>query len=321
MTTALRATMRAARYTSFGPAASAIGLEQIATPVPASDEVLIRVAASSINGTDLFLREASGPMRLATKLPFTPGFDVAGVVAACGPNVTAFAVGDRVYALLGHRGGGTAEYALARQSHVAIAPTSVTLEAAAAVPLSGLTALQALRGVAGLRRGQRVLIYGASGGIGAFAVQLAKIFGAHVAGVGRAEKLEFIAQMGADQVFDREVGISAMERDWDVVLDAAPALSFDDVEPLLTASGVMVSVRPIPSGLAEVRGLARRSGRRWAAVRTAERGLDLAYLARLIDRQALRVPVDRTFALEELVAAHQYAEGSAVKGKVIVTSA
>ena len=321
MTTELRATMRAARYTAFGSAASAIRLETIATPVPNGDELLIRVAASSINGTDLFLREASGPMRLMAKLPFTPGFDVSGVVAACGPNVTAFAPGDRVYALLGHRGGGAAQFALAHQSHVAIAPSSVTLEDAAAVPLSGLTALQALRTVAGLRSGQRVLIYGASGGIGAFAVQLAKVFGAHVAGVGRAEKLGFIKQIGADQVFDRELGLSGMERDWDVVLDAAPALSFDDVEPLLTPSGVMVSVRPIPSGLAEVRGLARRSGRRWAAVRTAERGLDLAYLARLIDRQALHIPVDRSFALEDLIAAHQYAEGSSVKGKVIVTSA
>ncbi len=202
MTTGLRATMRAASFTSFNPAASAIVLETISTPVPTGDEVLIRVAASSINGTDLFLREASGAMRLATKLPFTPGFDVAGVIAACGPNVTAFASGDRVYSLLGHRGGDAAQFALARQSHVAIAPTAVTLEHAAAVPLSGLTALQALRGVAGLRRGQRVLVFGASGGIGAFAVQLAKIFGAHVAGVGRAQKLEFIAQMGADQVFD-----------------------------------------------------------------------------------------------------------------------
>ncbi len=106
-----------------------------------------------------------------------------------------------------------------------------------------------------------------------------------------------------------------------MVLDAAPALSFEEVEPLLTPNGVMVSVRPIPSGLAELRGLARRSGRRWAAVRTNERGLDLAYLARLIDSQALHIPVDRTFTLEELVAAHQYAEGSSVKGKVIVTSA
>jgi NADPH:quinone reductase len=311
--------MRAAQFSSFG-APSVLKIVSVPTPRPAPDEVLIRVAASSINGTDLFLRQAKGAMRLIAKLPFTPGFDVAGRVEACGAHVTAFAPGDPVYALLGHRGGGAAEFALCQQFRAAIAPKNIPLEVAAGVPLSGLTALQALRGLGGVRAGQRVLIYGASGGIGAFAVQLATHFGAHVTGIARQEKLEFVSSLGAAEVFDRGTPLEDLRRDWDVVLDAAPALSFETVEPLLAPQGVFVSVRAIPSGVAELRGLARRRGRRWRGVQTAERGLDLAYLARLIDDGLLHVPVDRTFTLIEIADAHTYAESSAVKGKVIVTT-
>jgi NADPH:quinone reductase-like Zn-dependent oxidoreductase len=310
--------MRAAQMTAFG-GPEVLRVRRVRVPTPRANEILIRVAASSINGTDVFLRQAKGLMRAATRLPFTLGFDVAGTVAAIGPRVTAFAVGEPVYALLGHGGGGAAEFVLTKEDHAAIAPQSVSLETASAIPLSGLTALQALRGIAGVQADQRVLVYGASGGIGAFAVQLGVHFGARVTGVARAEKLEFVRAQGAHAAVDRNVGLEALGGEWDVILDAAPALEFERARALLKRGGTFVSVRAIPGARAELEGMVGQGGAHWAGVRTAARSEDLAYLARLVDAGVLRVPVDRTFAVDQIADAHRYAGGNEVRGKVVVT--
>jgi len=221
--------LKAARFHRFG-APEVLSTESVPWVFPVRDEVLIQVYASSINGTDLnFRRGGLGPLA-AGQLPFIPGFDVSGEVVDVGPEVTAFRVGDRVYALLGHRGGGAAEYTVARQSRVATAPMRLSLEAAAAIPLSGLTALQALRGHANLQTGQRLLVYGAAGGIGSFAVTLAKVFRAHVTGVARLEKHEYVRSLGADEVTTpAELGLEATDQRWDVIFDTPPALRFDQV--------------------------------------------------------------------------------------------
>ena len=165
--------MLAVRFDAYGDPA-VLRLDDVAAPrAPVRDELLVRVAASSVNGTDLGLRR--GDLRVATwgRLPFVPGFDIAGEVLRCGPAVTAFAPGDRVMALLGHGGRGLAELVLLRQGRAARVPVSCSFEEAAALPLAGLTALQALYGMAGLRARRapaRVLVVGAAGGIGSFAV-------------------------------------------------------------------------------------------------------------------------------------------------------
>lgn len=294
-------------------------VDEVAWPHPEGDQVLIRVHASSVNGTDLGLRSGLGPFKYTTRRPFIPGFDVAGEVVACGPAVTAFSVGDRVMSLLGHGGGGAAEYVAVRQARVGMAPASIGLTEAAALPLSGLTALQALRGLAQVRAGQRVLVYGASGGIGAYGVQLAKLYGAHVTGVARPEKLNFVRQLGADAVLSRDqIDFFHPSETWDVIFDAAPALRFEQTEGALTENGILVSVQAIPVRPAEIAATLRRSGKRFAGVRTAERGLDLSHLARLVDAGQLRVPLDRRFPLAQIADAHRYAEGDEVRGKVIV---
>lgn len=312
--------MRAARFHTFG-GPEVLQLDEVAWPHPADDQVLIRVHASSINGTDLGLRRGEGPVRFSVRRPFTVGLDVAGEVVRVGRKVSAFEVGQRVYSLLGHSGGGAAEYVNAKASRVALAPDNVGWAEAAAVPLAGLTALQALREGAGdsLRPGARVLVYGASGGIGAFGVQLAQHFGAVVTGVARKEKLDFVRNLGANAVLDTENLASAwQDGPWDVVFDTPPALKFAEVKPHLGKSGVYVSTRPIPTSPGDVGGMLARSGPRFASVMTKERSQDLTYLARLIDDGVLRVPLDRTFPLSEIVAAHQYAEGPTVRGKVVV---
>lgn len=312
--------MRAVRFHDFGDA-SVLRVDEVAAPRdPRRDELLVRVEASSINGTDLGLRR--GDLKVATlgRMPFVPGFDVAGEVLACGPTVTAFSVGDRVTALIGHGGGGQAERILLRQRRAALAPTSVPAEQAAALPLAGLTALQGLGkgGLAG-RTGARVLVNGASGGIGSFAVQLATLAGAHVTAVASGPKLAFVAELGADELVDyRERAVTALPGRFDLVLDAPGLLPFAAVRPLLADGGTHVSTRPIgrDAPRALVPGPLRR-GPAFAAVMTAARSQDLAHLAALVDAGLLRVPLDRTYPLDEVVDAHRHAEGG-VRGKVVL---
>lgn len=314
--------MRAALVPTFG-GPSVLEIRETPWPYATRDEVLIHVHASSVNGTDLGLRTGKGPFRLAVRLPFTPGFDVAGTVVACGPQVTAFTVGDPVFALLGHGGGGAAEYVAVRQSRVSRAPSRIPLVHAAAVPLAGLTALQGLRRGAALhtRTRARVLVVGASGGIGSFAVQFAKLYGAHVTAVARAEKQMFVRSLGADETCTAQELQSQPSPTWDVILDAAPLMTLSTAQPLLSPGGTLVSVRAIPAEAAEVLALAHLRGTpRFHGVQTRERGQDLSLLTHLIDTGQLRVPIHRIYPLDEIQAAHQEAEGPHVQGKVVVTS-
>jgi len=252
------------------------------------------------------------------------GFDIAGEVIACGPEVTGFEVGDRVVALLGHGGGGQAEQVLVPQSRAALAPASVDDVHAAALPLAGLTALQALRGRAGLHAltDPRVLVVGAAGGIGSFGVQLAKIFGAHVTAVGSRDRADHLRGLGADEVLDRRShDVTAPGPTYDVVLDAPSALTFDAVRPVLAADGVMVSTKPLsPDTLKALAGAPlRRRGPRFDTVMTKASSQDLAFLARLVDSGRLRVPVDRTLPLEQVAEAHRHLASNQVRGKVVLT--
>lgn len=313
--------MLAARFHSFG-GPEVLRLEEVPWPHPEGDEVLIRVHASSVNGTDLGLRRGGFPIALAVRRPFITGLDVAGEVVGLGPRVTAFDLGDQVFSLLGHGGGGAAEYVTVRQSRVALVPGTVSAAEAAAVPLSGLTALQALRDGAGLhlRRGARVLVNGAAGGIGSFGVQLARHYGAEVTGTARPEKHAFVRDLGAAEVLDPgAVDFSGSGPTWDVIFDTPPALRFSQARGALAPDGVYVSTRPFPTRPGDVRAMLGGPGPRFAGVQTKERSQDLALLARLIDAGELRVPLDRTFPLAEIADAHRYAESGEARGKVVVT--
>lgn len=316
--------MRAVRFHRHG-SPDVLSLDHVSEPRPPSgDELLVRVVASSVNGTDLGLRR--GDLKVATwgRLPFTLGFDVAGVVLACGPQVTAFAPGDRVMALLGHGGGGQADQVLIRQSRAALAPRTVSLVQAAALPLAGLTALQALQGKAMLRSRPapaQVLVIGASGGIGSYAVQLAKRAGAHVTGTASTAKLAFVAGLGADEVIDHSsTPLADLAGRWDVVLDSPGLHRMSQLGRLLTHTGVLVSTRPL--SLDAVVSLAperlRRSGPSFAGVMTKARSQDLAHLAALVDGGLLTSPVSTVLSLDDAAAAHRAAEGGA-PGKVVLT--
>ncbi len=318
----MTAGMRAVRLVA-GPAGPVPRVVEVAAPPPPTGtQLLVRVVGSSVNGTDRGVVSGGRAFRALSGGRVAPGFDLAGEVVACGPEVTGFAVDDRVMALLGHTGGAQAELVLLPQSRVARVPASVDLHAAAALPLAGLTALQALHGRAGLhvRRAPRVLVVGAAGGIGAYAVQLARLAGAHVTAVADESRAAFVRDLGADDVVDRaRQDVLALGERWDVVLDTPGALRFSAVRPVLTADGVLVSTRPLSTDA--VRGLVQRGGPRVTAVATRRSPVDLAHLAHLVDTGRLRTPVDRVVALDEVATAHGHAGSGRLRGKVVVAVA
>ncbi len=310
--------MRAMRLHQFGDP-SVLQLDEVARPEPKNDELLVRVHATSLNYAELGLRRGEMKAFSFWRLPLTLGFDLAGEVVACGPRVTAFSPGDRVYGAIGHRGGANADYACVKQSRVALAPAALALEKLAAVPVAGLTALQALRGIANLQRGQRVLINGASGGVGAFAVQLAKRFGGTVTGVCSGAKRDFVEGLGASETIDyQKEDFSERSERWDVIFDAAGKREFAELRRVLSDEGKAVSTRLSPKGAlnAVTRGLG--AAPRYHFIPARERSYDLAFLARLTERGELQVPLDQTFELANLPEAHRYVEAGEVRGKVVV---
>lgn len=310
--------MRAVQFHTFG-SPEVLRVDEVRRPEPEHDQVLIRVRASSINNADIGSRRGSLRLIHTRKLPHTPGYDVAGEVAACGPRVTAFLPGDRVFAMLGLAAGGQAEYVAVGQESVARLPRAIAFADAAAVPLAGLTALQALRRHGHVREGQRVLINGASGGVGSFAVQLARIAGCHVTATCRREKMAVVAGLGADDLIDyRQADFTTRDQTWDVVLDTAGNLAFADVRRVLGPNGVMVAVAGSPRALLQSARTRFASGPRFKLFITRSSGHDLGFLADLLGEGQLRPLVDRIFPMERIQEAHRYFEAGATRGKVVV---
>lgn len=286
-------------------------------------DVLVRVTASSINGTDTGLRHATGLLGLVMSRS-RPGFDVAGEIVGCGEKVTAFEVGDHVMGLLDHSGGGQADYVIVAQHRLARIPPTLSHTDAAAIPLAGLTALQALRGRGRLQAGgaAKVLINGAAGGIGSFAVQLAKIFGAHVTAVTSGQRHDYLDSLGADRTLDRhDAAIFSGSHSFDLIFDTPGALRFTDVQGAMRPDGVLVSTRPITADTPRMLRPPWRSARapRFAAVATSASSQDLAFLAQLVEEERLAVPVDRVVPLADAAEAYDHAESGEIRGKVVLT--
>lgn len=303
-------------------------LQEIDQPAVGEGDVLVRVRAAAVNPLDRHI--VRGRPYLARFLfgwprPKVPvrGVDVAGVVEAVGPGVERFRVGDEVF---GWCRGAFAEYAAAAADHFVPKPASLTFEQAAAVPVAAFTALQALRDVGRVRPGQAVLINGAAGGVGTFAVQIAKVLGADVTGVCSARNADLVRSLGADRVVDyaRE-DFARLGRRYDLVLDNVGNRSLADCRRALSPAGTLVlnnSAAGRPSVLLGrmlaapiLSRLGRQKFRPFLA--RANHG-DLAVLKDLIASEKLRSVVDRTFPLEETAAAIAYLEAGHARGKVIV---
>ena len=309
-------------------------LEDVPKPRPVEDQVLVQVVAASLNRADLdYLRGWPLFGRLFTGLrrPRSGrlGLDAAGRVEAIGPKVTRFQVGDEVYGNMTTYGfGAFAEYVCAPEKAFALKPSAMTMEAAATIPEAAIVAIQGLRLRGGRtpKPGDRVLVNGASGSVGPWAVQIAKALGAEVTGVSRPEKLEFVRSIGADHVVDYTAGqFPPRTQRYDWILDIAGKDSMRDWRRALTPNGVYVVVGgTIPRMLqALVMGpLISRSAEQTMAIMTwwkPFRREDVAALEKLVADGKIAPAIDRRYPLREVPDALRYVDSGHAKGKVVIT--
>ena len=308
------ATMRAVRaHARGGP--DQLRYEEAPRPEPRPGEALIRVHAAGITATEFGWEETWNDRRGRPRVPTIPSHEVAGVVEVLGHGVTHVAVGDAVYGLIDFdRDGAAAEYVALRARDLARAPTSLDYVHAAAIPLSGLTAWQALVEHANLAKGTRVLIHGAAGGVGSFAVQLAGVLGAETYATAGARDIDFVRSLGAETVIDYRVQrFEDVARDLDVVLDTVGGETQARSFRSLRRGGVLVTLNaPAPPELA------REHGVRAVFFIVEPDRLQLLELGRLADEGRLRAEVAEVFALSRAREAYEFALSRHPRGKVVL---
>ena len=302
-------TMKAERIHFFG-GPDVLQFEDVPRPEPAENQLLIHVHAAGVNPVDWKIREGHFP----TPLPSTMGIDFSGVVAALGPGVRDFRVGDAVFGEVADESGSYAEYAVAVVSQVAKKPAVLDDVQAAALPVASLTAWQALFDVAELKAGQKVLIHAAAGGVGSFAVQFAKWKGASVIGTASRRHADYVRGLGADEVIDYQTTkFEDVVRDVDVVLDTIGGETQDRSWQVLKRGSVLVSVvQPPPQEKATARGVGGHF------LISKARGDQLAKIAELVASGRVKVNIETVLPLSEARKAHELSQSGHAGGKIVL---
>jgi NADPH:quinone reductase-like Zn-dependent oxidoreductase len=315
--------MKAIVYNQYG-SPDVLQLKEVAEPVVKANEVLVRIHAAALNAGDVFsMRGSPWLARLAVGFPkpkdYVPGWDMAGRIHAVGEKVTRLQPGDEVFASCSHT---LAEYVGVATDKVTLKPTNLTFEQAAAVPTAAITALQGLRDAGKLQPGQKILINGASGGVGTFAVQIAKAFGAEVTGVCSARNVDMVRSLGADHVIDyTQEDFTQSDQRHDLILDNVANHSFSDLRRVLTPQG-----RIIPNSGHGGMGYVLKAfllspfTRQVAGMYLASpNDKDLAVLKELIETGKVTPVIDRIYPLGQTPDAFRYLEESHACGKVVIT--
>ena len=308
------ATMKAIIAHQFG-GPEVLKLEDVPVPTPKEDEMLVKVFAAGVNSFDGTLRAGRYAKPNGTQLPWHPGYDIAGVVEKIGGKVTKFKAGDAVYAFIPFlKGGGYAEYALARESDAALKPATINFVEAAGAPSVALTAWQAIVDKANVQSGQTVLIHGASGGVGLFAIPIAKIRGAKVLATASTANQDFLKQLGADVVIDYKTQkFEDIAKDLDVVIDGVGGETLKRSYPIVKKGGIIVSL----SDNVDQAQLAKY-GIRGTSLEVQNNGDELAQIGKLIDEKKIKIVVSETFPLAEAGKAQAKAETGHARGKIVL---
>lgn len=321
--------MKAVVYTKYG-SPDGLSLQEVEKPVPKDNQVLVQVHAASANAADWhLLRGKPFMLRLAgfglLKPKYTIlGADIAGRVAAVGKNVTGFRPGDEVFGELSGAGfGGYAEYVCANENAIALKPTNLSCEQAAAIPIAALTALQGLRNKGNIQAGQKVLINGASGGVGTFAVQLAKALGAHVTAVCSTAKTGLVRSLGADQVIDyTQEDFTKNGQRYDLILGVNGYQPISAYKRSLSAKGTYAMVGGSNAQLRQALMwgpvLSLTGGKKLTSVFQKVSRADLLFLKEQVEAGKLKPVIDRCYPLEEAAEAIRYLETGRAKGKIVV---
>lgn len=322
--------MRAAILTKYGGAENFILSNDIPRPEPADDQVLIEVKACSLNPIDLKTRLGllKGIIRLKT--PIILGYDIAGTIIETGKNITKFRVGDRVYGMMDQyihpsksgfaKPGAYAQYVVTREDTISIMPDNLDFKQSAAVPMCCLTAYQGVKIIADVKKGDRVLINGASGGVGVFAVQLAKLFGAHVTTTSSNKHMEKLLELGADEVYDyREMDIFQSEKKFDIIYDVVSNQSLGKARKILDRNGQYIS-NLAPFYIFILPFLRKfRNFKSHSYVWVENNSNHLNSISVLLKENKIKPVVDREFLLEDVGVAHNYLEQESPFGKVCMT--
>jgi NADPH:quinone reductase-like Zn-dependent oxidoreductase len=317
--------MRAIVYTKYGPP-DVLQLKEVKKPAPEDDQVLVKVHSASVNPLDWhILRGKPLLVRLMGYGFLKPkrqilGADIAGRVEAVGRNVTQFRVGDEVF---GSGIGGFAEYACFRENALVSKPVAITFEQAAAVSVAGLTALQGLRDYGRMQPGQHVLINGASGGVGTFAVQIAKSLKAQVTGVCSGRNLEMVRSIGADHVIDyTKEDFWQSGKKYDLILDNAAYYSIRKPMRALTPTGIYVIIGGSTASIFQTMILkplySKKKGRKIASMIAKVNKADLIFLKKLLEAGKVVPVIDRRYSLSETPQAIRYLEEGHARGKVVI---
>lgn len=311
--------MNAMVFDDYG-SADVIHHAQVPLPRRLPGQVLIDVQATSVNPIDYRLRSGEMKGLLPGGFPRIPGYDVAGFIADAADD-SPFVIGERVMAFLNSsRGGASADFVSCAIDATAKIPDSMSFEEAAAVPLAGSTALQSLRDHGGMKRGDRVLINGASGGVGMFAVQIAKAYGCHVDAVASGENESFCRSLGADHFYDyQKVDFADSGERWDLIFDAAGKSGYWDIKDVLLPKGRYVTTEPDAKGMlmTVLTWPLSKSGTVMLAQSSAD---DLRELISLHQRGQLTIAIDRRYRMSQLADAHRRVQAGVDRGKVVVVS-
>ncbi len=289
--------------------------EDAPRPEPKDDEVLVKVIAAGVNPVDTYVRQGMRSKSGTDNGPMIIGYDIAGIVEKTGAGITKFKVGDAVYAYLPiARGGGYAEFAIAKEGEMSLKPKNIDFEKAAAVPLAGTTAWQALIDTAKLERGQTVLIHGGSGGVGSFAVQIAKARGAKVIATASTANQDLLKQLGVDQPIDyTTTKFEDVVKEVDVVLNTVRGDTLRPSYGVVKKGGIIVSItdEPDPAECA-------KHGIRGSRLMAHPDARAIEELTKLIEANKITPIVSETFPLQDVAQAHQQMETHHTRGKIVL---
>lgn len=314
--------MKAVVYDKFGPP-EVLRVKEIEKPVPRDNEVLLKIYSASVNAydwrhlrADPFLIRLMGAGLFGPKHPVL-GADMSGIVESTGKKVKDFKPGDAIFGEGGY--GGFAEYAVVDPNRFVVKPDSLSFNEAGATPMAALTALQGLRDYGKIQTGQKVLINGASGGVGSFAVQIAKSYGADVTGVCSTTKMDFVRSLGADTVIDyKKDDITLENRRYDLIFDTAAYHSFSGIKRILETDGRYVVAGGPLFRLFKLMFLSMAGNQNMNTLITKVNQIDLGIIRDLLEKGIIRSPIDKIFSLEDTKDAILHLEQGRVKGKVVI---
>ncbi|KAK7293167.1 hypothetical protein RJT34_16029 [Clitoria ternatea] len=322
--------MRALQYNGYGGGPADLKLVEVPTPTPSKDEVLIKMEAASLNPFDWKVQKGMLRPLLPHKFPYIPGTDIAGEVVEVGPSVQKFKPGDKVLGVVSpSSGGGLAEFAVAKESIIASRPSKISASECAALPVAGLTALQALTQSIGLKldgSGERknILVTAASGGVGHYAVQLAKLGNAHVTATCGARNIELVKSLGADEVIDYKTPDGAALKSpsgkkYDAVVHCAVGFPWSTFEPNLNTNGKVVDITPSSSSMLTF-ALKKLtfSKKQLVPLLLFPKGKDLQYLVDLVQEGKLKTVIDSKYPLTKAQDAWAKSIDGHATGKIII---